>query len=124
MNRILDGRPVAGKTGSSEKNATETFVGFTPQVAVAGIAANPDDPTDSVGAAVQAKVIDAVARVIGTAVDGEPEKAFAAPSRELVGDPRRPVERPQVEQRRPSEERRPSAEQRSSDLRRWLDRRG
>ncbi|MGW4499450.1 transglycosylase domain-containing protein [Micromonospora sp. NPDC004336] len=124
VNRILDGRPVAGKTGSSERNATETFVGFTPQVAVAGIAANPDDPTDSVGAAVQAKVIDAVARVIATAVDGEPEKSFAAPGRDLVGDPRRPVERPRVEQRRPTEERRPSDEQRPSDLRRWLDRRG
>ncbi|MEW2378388.1 transglycosylase domain-containing protein [Micromonospora sp. NPDC047812] len=126
VNRILDGRPVAGKTGSSEKNATETFVGFTPQVAVAGIAANPDDPTDSVGAAVQARVIDAVARVIGTAVAEEPEKAFAAPSRELVGDPRRPVERPPVEQRRPPEERRPSPadDQRLSDLRRWLERRG
>ncbi|WP_091105396.1 transglycosylase domain-containing protein [Micromonospora citrea] len=124
VNRILDGRPVAGKTGSSERNATETFVGFTPQVAVAGIAANPDDPTDSVGAAVQAKVIDAVARVIATAVDGQPEKSFAAPSRELVGDPRRPVERPRVEPRRPAEERRPSDEQRLSDLRRWLERRG
>src|SRR5262249_47950648 len=41
---ILDGRPVGGKTGSSEGNSTETFVGFTPQVAAAGIAVNPDDP--------------------------------------------------------------------------------
>ncbi|WP_433386398.1 transglycosylase domain-containing protein [Micromonospora sp. KLBMP9576] len=122
---ILDGRPVAGKTGSSEKNATETFVGFTPQVAVAGIAANPDDPTDSVGSAVQARVIAAVARVIGTAVAGAPEKAFAAPSSELVGEPRRPVPRPRVEQRRPSEERQqPSADERLFDLRRWLERRG
>ncbi|MEU4642777.1 transglycosylase domain-containing protein [Micromonospora sp. NPDC023814] len=124
VNRILDGRPVAGKTGSSERNATETFVGFTPQVAVAGIAANPDDPTDSVGAAVQAKVIDAVARVIVTAVDGQPEKTFAAPSRELVGDPRRPVERRPAEERQPTDERRPSGEQRLSDLRRWLQGRG
>ncbi|WP_406071370.1 transglycosylase domain-containing protein [Micromonospora sp. NBC_01638] len=114
VNSMLDGRPVAGKTGSSEQNSTETFVGFTPQVAVAGIAANPDDPTDSVGSAVQAKVIDAVARVIATAVKGQPEKAFVAPTRELAGDPRRPVERP--------------AEQRTEDPRslpqRWLDRRG
>ena len=43
------GRPVAGKTGSSERNATETFVAFTPQLAVAAIAANPDDPRDAVG---------------------------------------------------------------------------
>ncbi|MFJ6167382.1 transglycosylase domain-containing protein [Micromonospora orduensis] len=115
---ILDGRPVAGKTGSSEENATETFVGFTPQVAVAGIAANPDDPTDSVGSAVQAKVIDAVARVIATAVKGQPEKAFTAPSRELAGEPRRPVERaPEVPDRRPTQDPR-------SALQRWLDRRG
>ncbi|PZF83309.1 transglycosylase domain-containing protein, partial [Micromonospora deserti] len=90
VNRILDGRPVAGKTGSSERNATETFVGFTPQVAVAGMAANPDDPNDFVGAAVQAKVIDAVARVVKTAVDGKPVRDFTAPSRELAGDPQRP----------------------------------
>ncbi|WBB67489.1 transglycosylase domain-containing protein [Micromonospora sp. WMMD812] len=121
VDRILDGRPVAGKTGSSEENATETFVGFTPQVAVAGIAANPDDPTDSVGSAVQAKVIDAVARVIATAVKGQPEKAFTAPSRELAGDPRRPVERPPAT---PRDERRDSSDDPRSLLDRWLDRRG
>ncbi|MEH1028623.1 transglycosylase domain-containing protein [Micromonospora profundi] len=120
VNRILDGRPVAGKTGSSEENATETFVGFTPQVAVAGIAANPDDPTDSVGSAVQARVIDAVARVIGTAVKGQPEKAFTAPSRELAGEPRRPVPRAPAT---PDREREPSQDPRSA-LQRWLDRQG
>ncbi|MGN9812459.1 transglycosylase domain-containing protein [Micromonospora sp. BQ11] len=121
VNRILDGRPVAGKTGSSERNGTESFVGFTPQVAVAGIAANPDDSTDSVGGAVQARVIDAVARVIATAVDGQPEQAFGVPSRDLVGEPRRPVERREPERRPqpPIEEDDPLA-----DLRRWLDRRG
>lgn len=87
VNRILEGRPVAGKTGSSEQAATETFVGFTPQVAVAGIAANPDDPTDLVGSAVQARVIEAVARIIRTAVDGQPQESFTAPSRDLVGTP-------------------------------------
>ncbi|MEO3777394.1 transglycosylase domain-containing protein [Micromonospora sp. B11E3] len=98
VDRIV-GRPVAGKTGSSEKNATETFVGFTPQVAVAGIAANPDDPGDSVGSAVQARVIDAVARVISTAVAGQPVRDFTAPSRELAGEVHRPVEPTQPQQR-------------------------
>ena len=92
------GRPVAGKTGSSEGNATEAFVGFTPQVAVAGIAADPDDPTDLVGSAVQAKVIDAVSRVIRTAVDGKPVQDFTAPSPELAGDPQRPQPGPQWQQ--------------------------
>ncbi|MFY1616529.1 transglycosylase domain-containing protein [Micromonospora sp. WMMD736] len=119
VNDILAGRPVAGKTGSSEENATETFVGFTPQVAVAGIAANPDDPTDSVGSAVQSKVIDAVARVIATAVKGQPEKAFTPPSKELAGEPRRPVERPAVPKRE-----QPPAEDPLSPLERWLNRRG
>jgi len=120
---ILDGRPVAGKTGSSEENATETFVGYTPQVAVAGIAANPDDPTDSVGSAVQAEVIDAVARVIATAVEGKPEKDFVAPSRELAGDPHRPSERPPAQRDRGQDDRARTEDPRSL-LDRWFDRRG
>ncbi|MBQ1022693.1 transglycosylase domain-containing protein [Micromonospora sp. D93] len=120
VNDILDGRPVAGKTGSSEENSTETFVGFTPQVAVAGIAANPDDPADSVGSAVQTKVIDAVARVIATAVKGQPEKTFAAPSHELAGDPHRPVDPPKV----PNRQQDPTTDDPRSTLQRWLDRRG
>jgi membrane peptidoglycan carboxypeptidase len=77
---ILSGRQVAGKTGSSEANATETFVGFTPQLAVAAIAANPDDPTDYVGSAVQTHVVDAVARTMLAGLSGKPNKDFTAPS--------------------------------------------
>ncbi|GIJ27195.1 hypothetical protein Vqi01_23570 [Micromonospora qiuiae] len=115
VGRIFGGRPVAGKTGSSDQGATSSFVGFTPQVAVAGIAANPDDPTDPVGA-VQARVIEAVARTIVAAVDGQPAESFTAPSRALVGDPRRPVERDPVTERR-------SPDDRLSDLRRWFQNR-
>ncbi|MEN3356247.1 MAG: hypothetical protein V7637_229, partial [Mycobacteriales bacterium] len=50
------GGPVAGKTGSTQGNVTETFVGVTPQVAAAGIAADPADPGDGVGAGVSAAV--------------------------------------------------------------------
>ncbi|MGN9805086.1 transglycosylase domain-containing protein [Micromonospora sp. L32] len=114
VDRIV-GRPVAGKTGSSEKNATETFVGFTPQVAVAGIAANPDDPSDAVGAAVQSKVIDAVARIIRAAVDGQPVRDFTAPSRELAGNPQRPEPKPAP---RPDEPRR--EQEIPDDILRWL----
>ena len=115
------GRPVAGKTGSSERNATETFVGYTPQVAVAGIAANPDDVTDLVGSAVQAKVIDAVARTIKTALTGKPVADFTAPSRALVGDPQRPQP-----PRRTEPDRREQREDRElpSDVLRWLRERG
>ncbi|GIF50491.1 membrane peptidoglycan carboxypeptidase [Asanoa ferruginea] len=84
VSTMLDGRPVAGKTGSSEGNATESFVGFTPQAAVAGIAANPAHPADGVGAAVQVQVISAVTDVLKRALVGQPEKGFTAPSQSLA----------------------------------------
>ena len=82
--RILGAQPVAGKTGSSEQNATETFVAFTPHVAAAAIAANPDDPSDPVGAPVLRAVIEAVARTMATAVRGQPRRDFTPPGREIA----------------------------------------
>jgi membrane peptidoglycan carboxypeptidase len=78
---ILAGRPVAGKTGSSEHNATETFVGFTPQVAAAAIAVNPDNPSDRVGDGVSSAVNRAVAQTMAAALRGQPAQGFPAPSR-------------------------------------------
>ncbi|WP_433608381.1 transglycosylase domain-containing protein [Dactylosporangium sp. CA-139114] len=78
---ILGGRPVAGKTGSSENNATETFAGFTPQVAAAGIAVNADNPNDYVGGGVSSAVNQAVALTMVAALRGQPAQAFPAPSR-------------------------------------------
>ncbi|HEV7655454.1 MAG TPA: transglycosylase domain-containing protein [Mycobacteriales bacterium] len=74
------GRPVAGKTGSSQGNVTETFVGITPQVAAAGIAANPADPTDAVGSGVSSSVDSAVANTIAVALQGLPVQEFTPPS--------------------------------------------
>jgi membrane peptidoglycan carboxypeptidase len=82
--KIFAGRPVAGKTGSAENNATETFVGYTPQVAAAGIAADPADPTDYVGADVAPKVNAAVAKVMKAVLDGKPKQDFPAPDRQLA----------------------------------------
>jgi membrane peptidoglycan carboxypeptidase len=84
---ILGGRPAGGKTGSAERNATETFVGFTPQIAAAGIATNPDDPRDAVGSAVSAAVDTAVARTMAAALQGQPVIPFPVPSRAIaMGD--------------------------------------
>jgi membrane peptidoglycan carboxypeptidase len=82
--RIVGGRPLAGKSGTSDQDATKSFVAYTPQVAVAGIAANPDDPTDRVGVSAQSGVVGAVARVIATATEGEPEVDFTPPSRRIA----------------------------------------
>jgi membrane peptidoglycan carboxypeptidase len=82
---VFGNRPVAGKTGSSEGNATETFVGFTPQVAAAATAANPDSPQDAVGEGVSSSVNMAVARTMAAALKGQPVAKFPPPSRGIAG---------------------------------------
>ncbi|MDG4805926.1 transglycosylase domain-containing protein [Micromonospora sp. WMMD1120] len=74
------GRPVAGKTGSSERYETETVVAFTPQLVVASMAANPDDPRDAVGQAVQAQMVRAVGEVLAVALRDQPVRDFVPPS--------------------------------------------
>jgi membrane peptidoglycan carboxypeptidase len=80
VDRIFHGHPVAGKTGSTEDNTTETFVGFTPTVAAAGIANDPDDPSDHVGSAVESRVVIAVARTLRAAPGNGGYPDFAPPS--------------------------------------------
>jgi membrane peptidoglycan carboxypeptidase len=81
---MFGGRPIAGKTGSSERNTTESFVAFTPQAAVAGIAADPASAADGVGAAIQPRVVRAVASVLARAVRALPARDFVPPSRRLA----------------------------------------
>jgi len=82
--RIFGDRPLAGKTGSTEDNTTETFVGFTPTMVAAGIAADPADPSDHVGSAAEARVVAAVARTLKAAVAGQPYADFTPPSAALA----------------------------------------
>lgn len=73
---IMGSRPLGGKTGSSEKNATETFVGFTPQIAACAIAANPSNPSDYVGSGASYYVDVAVLKTMKTALAGQPVLKF------------------------------------------------
>jgi membrane peptidoglycan carboxypeptidase len=82
--KIFHGRPVAGKTGSTEDNTTETFVGFTPVAAVAGIANDPDSPADHVGSAVESRVVIAVGRTLRVATGDGGYPDFAPPSRAMA----------------------------------------
>ncbi|MGK5681844.1 transglycosylase domain-containing protein [Actinoplanes sp. URMC 104] len=75
---IFGGLDVAGKTGSTEDNRTETFVGFTPAMAAAGIANDPANPSDLVGSAVESRVVTAVARTLRAAA-GDGDQRFTAP---------------------------------------------
>jgi membrane peptidoglycan carboxypeptidase len=87
VNGIMGGRATGGKTGSSENNATETFVGFTREVAAAGIACNVDDPRDAVGSKVSAAVDTAVAHTMAAAVAGLPKQTFPKPSDAIAINP-------------------------------------
>jgi Membrane carboxypeptidase (penicillin-binding protein) len=84
VTRILGDQPVAGKTGSAERYSTETFVAFTPQLAAAATAVNPDDPSDAVGQEAQPKVVAAVAHTLAAALRDQPRRDFTAPSRGIA----------------------------------------
>jgi membrane peptidoglycan carboxypeptidase len=77
---LFGDRAVAGKTGSTEDNRTETFVGFTPTMAAAGIANDPADPSDRVGSGVESRVVTAVARTLRAAVGDDRYDGFPPPS--------------------------------------------
>ncbi|MFI5955650.1 penicillin-binding protein [Cryptosporangium sp. NPDC051539] len=75
-------RPVAGKTGTTDDNATAWFVGFTPNLAAASFIANPDSPTKEVP---DTNIPIHVARdTLNTAVSKLPVKQFVAPTNKLA----------------------------------------
>ncbi|MEH1013898.1 transglycosylase domain-containing protein [Micromonospora sp. CPCC 206060] len=77
-------RPVAGKTGTTDGTATEVVVAYTPQLAVASIAANPDNPGEAVKTRVQPKMVDAVARILTVALRDQPALGFTPPSQAIA----------------------------------------
>ncbi|MEV6525885.1 penicillin-binding protein [Longispora sp. NPDC051575] len=82
--RNVVGRSLAGKTGSSERNETESFAGFTPGLAAAGIAGDPDSPRNAVGAAFADNVNMAVAKTLKAGAGYAPGKDFVAPDRKVA----------------------------------------
>jgi membrane peptidoglycan carboxypeptidase len=80
------GRPVAGKTGTTDTNESATLVAMTRQVAVAGIEADPDWPGDST--ADHTHVDATVAQTLRDAMRDKPALDFPAPPKRLVGERR------------------------------------
>ena len=78
-------RPFAGKTGTTDNTQTATFVGYTPQLAAAAIAADPDNPRRAVGDAYATKVDWAVGDTITRSLAGTPVRHFGTPSRKIAG---------------------------------------
>ena len=87
--RDMVGRPVAGKTGTTDGNRTAWFVGFTPELSVASFIADPDNPFNAVGGGNASKPIHSVAQTLRDALNGQPIRRFEPPPDELVGSSRR-----------------------------------
>lgn len=73
------GRPVAGKTGTTDGDRTAWFIGFTPELAVASFTADPDNPFNPVGGGRSQQSVETVAQILRDALRGEPVSRFTPP---------------------------------------------
>jgi membrane peptidoglycan carboxypeptidase len=84
MVRGIVGRPVAGKTGTTDSTRSAWFVGYTPELAAASFLADPDNPFNAVGDAQSQKPINSVAQTLRDALKDKPVRQFAPPSMEIT----------------------------------------
>ncbi|MEU8237476.1 transglycosylase domain-containing protein [Actinoplanes missouriensis] len=78
------GRPVAGKSGTTDGNKTAWFSGYTPQLAASAFVADPDNPEHLVGSGRGTMSKFTVAQTLRDALKGEPKLKFTPPSDKLV----------------------------------------
>jgi membrane peptidoglycan carboxypeptidase len=79
------GRPVGGKTGTTDNTRAAWFVGFTPELAAASFIADPDYPNNAPGDGLSNKPIDSVAQTLRDSLKGQPVRRFIPPSGKIVG---------------------------------------
>ncbi|GAA2293205.1 transglycosylase domain-containing protein [Glycomyces scopariae] len=82
----LAGRPVAGKSGTTDNNRTSWFLGYTPQLSIGAFMADPDYIFNEVGTANTTVSKQTVGTIFKEALEGEPVIDFKAPSREIQFD--------------------------------------
>jgi membrane peptidoglycan carboxypeptidase len=73
------GRPVAGKTGTTDDSRSAWFVGYTPQLAAAGFIADPDNPFHPVGTGHTQDPAQSVAGLLRDGLAGQPVADFTFP---------------------------------------------
>jgi membrane peptidoglycan carboxypeptidase len=78
------GRPVAGKTGTTDDNRSAWFVGMTPALTIAGFIADPDNPFHLVTSAGHSKPRDSVAETLRDALAATPYRGFTPPSQQTA----------------------------------------
>jgi membrane peptidoglycan carboxypeptidase len=83
------GRPVGGKTGTTDDTRAAWFVGITPDLAAAAFIADPDNPFHFAGDGNSPKPINAVSGVLRRGLAGVSPHGFTPPSMisALVGPP-------------------------------------
>ncbi len=74
------GRPIAGKTGTTDETRAAWFVGMTPGLAAASFIADPDTPFHVPGDGNSWKPISTVSGVLKRALAGTPVREFTPPS--------------------------------------------
>ncbi|WP_433387100.1 transglycosylase domain-containing protein [Micromonospora sp. KLBMP9576] len=79
------GRPVAGKTGTTDSTRSAWFVGYTPELAAASFISDPDNPFNAVGDGQSQIPIKAVAETLRDGLKGQPTRQFTPPSDRIVG---------------------------------------
>jgi membrane peptidoglycan carboxypeptidase len=78
------GRPVAGKTGTTDNNRTGWMVGYTPQLSVASFTADPDNPMNPAGGGRANQSIMTVSETLRDALADQPVISFQPPSADIV----------------------------------------
>jgi len=81
----MTGRPIAGKTGTTDDTRAAWFVGFTPDLAAASFMADPDNPFHAVGDWNYNVPLQAVAWTLRDALRGTPERTFTPPPSTILG---------------------------------------
>jgi membrane peptidoglycan carboxypeptidase len=81
--RGIVGRPVSGKTGTTDDEKSATMIAMTPQIAVAGFHTDPDWPRTNQRFK-HDQVNPAVAQTVRDAVKQRPVAQFTAPSRDMA----------------------------------------
>ncbi len=78
------GRPVAGKTGTTDDTRAAWFVGMTPSLAAASFIADPDNPYHVAGDGNAHKPIQAVSEVLRQGLEGTDVERFTPPTSETA----------------------------------------
>ena len=80
----LAGRPVAGKSGTTDNNRASWFLGYTPQLTVGAFMADPDYIFNPVGQSNTIVSKETMGKIFRDALKGEKEIKFNPPSREIM----------------------------------------